>query len=70
VLGTLTIKGISRDAIVPIALTKDAAGNSVAQGNFTIKRLDYKIGEGEWADPDTVANDVVVRIRMVLPAVK
>jgi len=70
VLGTLTIKGISRDATVPIVLKKDASGNSVAEGNFTIKRLDYKIGEGEWADPDTVANDVVVRIRMVLPAVK
>jgi len=69
VAGTLTIKGISRDATVPIVLKKDAAGNSVAEGSFTIKRLDYKIGEGEWADPDTVANDVIVRVRMVLPAV-
>ena len=70
VAGTLTIKGISRDAVVPVVFKKDAAGNSVAEGSFTIKRLDYKIGEGEWADPETVANEVVVRVRMVLPPVK
>ena len=70
VAGALTIKGISRDALVPIVLKKDAAGNSVAEGSFGIKRLDYKVGEGEWADPDTVANEVTVRIRMVLPPVK
>jgi polyisoprenoid-binding protein YceI len=70
VAGALTIKGITRDAVVPVTLKKDAAGNSVAEGSFTIKRLDYKIGEGEWADTDTVANEVLIRIRMVLPPVK
>jgi len=67
VAGALTIKGITRDAVVPIVLKSDAAGNRLAEGSFTIKRLDYKIGEGEWADPDTVANEVTVRVRMVLP---
>ncbi len=70
VAGALTIKGISHDAVVPIVLKKDATGNSVAEGSFAIKRLDYKIGEAEWSDPDTVANEVTVRIRMVLPPVK
>jgi polyisoprenoid-binding protein YceI len=70
VLGQLTIKGITHDAVVPITLKKDASGNSVAEGNFTLKRLDYKIGEGQWADPETVANDVIVRVRMVLPPLK
>jgi polyisoprenoid-binding protein YceI len=67
IVGQLTIKGITHDAVVPITLKKDATGNSVAEGNFTLKRLDYKIGEGQWADPETVANDVTVRVRMVLP---
>jgi hypothetical protein len=44
----------------------DAAGNRVAEGTFSLKRLDYRIGEGEWADTGTVANDVVVRVRMAL----
>jgi polyisoprenoid-binding protein YceI len=70
VTGALTIKGISHDAVVPIVLKKDASGNSVAEGSFAIKRLDYKVGEAEWADPETVANEVTVRIRMVLPPVK
>ena len=64
------LKGVARDAVVPIALTKDASGNSVAEVAFTIKRLDYRIGDADWADPDTVANDVIVRVRMVLPPVR
>ena len=70
VAGALTIKGITRDEVVPIALKKDASGNSVAEGSFTLKRLDFHVGEGEWADPSTVANEVLVRVRMVLPAVQ
>lgn len=67
IAGALTIKGITRDEIVPIAIKKDAAGNEVAEGSFTVKRLDFHVGEGEWADPTTVANEVLVRVRMVLP---
>jgi polyisoprenoid-binding protein YceI len=68
--GTLAIKGTTRNAVVPVTVRKDAAGNSVAEGTFTVKRLEYKIGEGEWADPGTVADDVIVRVRMVLPPAK
>ena len=68
--GQLTIKGVARNAIVPIALKKDPAGNTVADGSFTVKRLDYGIGLGLWADTETVANDVVVRVHMVLPPAK
>ena len=70
IAGKLTIKGVTRDIAIPVALKKDPAGLSVADGQFTVKRLDFKIGEGMWADPDTVANEVVVRIRMVLPPVQ
>ena len=41
-------------------------GNRVAEGTFSLKRLEYKIGEGEWADTATVDNDIRVRVRMVL----
>lgn len=70
IAGKLTIKGVTRVVAIPIALKKDAAGLSVADGQFTVKRLDFRIGEGMWADTDTVANEVVVRIRMVLPSVQ
>jgi polyisoprenoid-binding protein YceI len=67
IAGALTLKGVRRDIVVPIALKKDAAGNRVAEGSFTLMRLDFNIGTGMWSDTKTVTNDVVVRVRMVLP---
>ena len=67
IAGKLTLKGTAQDVTIPVELKKDAAGNSVAAGEFTIKRLDFNIGEGLWADPSVVADDVIVRVRMVLP---
>ena len=67
VAGKLALKGITRDCVVPIAVKADAAGNRVAEGAFLLKRLEYKIGEGEWADTATVADDIRVRVRIVLP---
>ena len=34
VAGALTLKGIAREAVVPVAVRKDAAGNSVAEGTL------------------------------------
>jgi polyisoprenoid-binding protein YceI len=70
IAGELSIKGVARPVVVPVTVRKDAAGNSVAEGTFSLKRLDYKVGTGQWADTDTVANDVAVRVRMTLPAAK
>ena len=70
VAGQLSLKGVVRESVVPIVVKKDAAGNRVAEGSFAIKRLEYNIGQGLWADPDMVANEVVVRVRMVLPPAK
>ena len=67
IAGALTLKGVKRDVIVPIAIRKDGSGNRVGEGSFTLKRLDYNIGTGMWADTATVTNEVVVRVRIVLP---
>ena len=32
----------------------------------SIKRLDFKIGEGEWADTSMVANDVQIKFKLAL----
>jgi len=69
IAGRLTLKGNTRDCTIPVELTRDAAGNTVAAGQFTFKRLDYRIGDGPWSDPSVVADDVIVRVRMVLPRV-
>lgn len=70
VAGALTLKGVRRETVVPVAVRKDAAGNSVAEGSFSLMRLDYRIGEGMWADTQTVKDEIVVRVRMVLPPAK
>jgi polyisoprenoid-binding protein YceI len=70
IAGRLSMKGVTRDIVVPVTLRNDAAGNNLVQGEFTLKRLDYKVGDGQWSDPDVVANEVQVRVRMVLPPTK
>ncbi len=69
IAGQLSMKGTTRDVVIPMVLKRDASGNSVAQGQFTLNRLDFGIGDGMWAATDNVANEVAVRFRMVLPQV-
>lgn len=65
VTGKLSIKGSTKDVVIPVALAS-SSGATVATGAFTIKRLDFKIGDGEWADTSMVANDVQVKFKLVL----
>lgn len=65
VAGRLTIKGSAKELVVPVEITQ-AYGQSIANGSFTIQRLAYKIGEGEWTDTSMVADDVQVRFKLVL----
>ena len=66
--GKLAIKGQTRDLVVPVTLTQ-AKGLSTATGAFTLKRLDYRIGEGDWTDTSIVANEVQVQFKLVLQGV-
>lgn len=68
VAGKLTIKGNSQDVLVPVTLTQ-AGGTTTASGAFVIKRLVFKIGEGEWADTSMVADDVQVKFKLALAGV-
>jgi polyisoprenoid-binding protein YceI len=65
VAGKLDIKGSVRDVVVPVTITQSGAA-STATGSFVIKRLDFKIGEQEWADTTVVANDVTVKFKLAL----
>ena len=65
--GALTIKGITQNITTPFTLT-EAAGVRTVEGQFTLKRLQFRIGEMQWADTDTVADDIAVRYKFVIPA--
>ena len=63
VSGKLTIKGRTQ----PLTLTvthKAEAGQGVFEGSFALKRTDFGIGDGPWADGSIVAADVQVRFRI------
>ena len=69
VAGKLSIKGSVRDITVPVQLVQSGGSPSItstASGAFTIKRLEFKVGEGEWTDTSLLANDVQVRFKLVL----
>lgn len=62
--GKLSIKGIGQDVAAPFSVKR--AGDVVSyEGGFTLKRLQFKIGEGIWSDTETVADEVQVKFRIV-----
>jgi len=63
--GKLSIKGNARDLNVPVQVSQ-AGALSTATGTFALKRLDFKVGDGDWADTSIVANDVQVKFKLVL----
>jgi polyisoprenoid-binding protein YceI len=61
--GRLSIKGIGQDVIAPFSVKR--AGDIVTyDGAFTLKRLQFKIGEGVWSDTETVADEVQVKFKI------
>jgi polyisoprenoid-binding protein YceI len=64
--GQLTIKGVSHEVTAPFTVTEANMLRTV-EGQFALKRLRYKIGEGQWSDTDTVADEVTVRFRFTVP---
>lgn len=67
VAGRMTIKGRSQDVSAPFTFKPN--GNSASfDGGFVLKRADFGIGEGPWADFGTVANEIQIRFRFEVAA--
>jgi polyisoprenoid-binding protein YceI len=66
--GQLTIKGATQRLVVPIAVAQSGDATQ-ASGAFQIKRIDFKIGDGEWNDVSIVANEVQVNFKLALTGV-
>ena len=65
-LGHFSLKGKARPMTVPFTLSTNADGTRTVSASFTLKRSDFGIGGGEWNDPELVADEVPVRVRLVL----
>lgn len=64
--GKLSLKGVTRAVTVPVSIVAAGGKEAVATGSFTIQRLDYKVGDGEWTDTSMVGNEVLVRFKFTL----
>lgn len=64
--GNLTIKGITQPVDIDVLL-KEQSGIGVFDGEFVLKRGDFKIGEGEWAGNSVVSDAINIKFKMVAP---
>lgn len=62
--GNLTLHGISKPVV--LAFTWTAGAKPVLDGQATLKRLDFQIGTGDWADVGVLPNEVKVKTHLVL----
>jgi polyisoprenoid-binding protein YceI len=67
VAGRMSIKGRTLALTAPVTVRQDA-GSASFEGSLVLKRADYGVGDGIWADFGTVANEVQVRFRLVATA--
>lgn len=66
VSGDFTLKGRTRPLIAPFLLTPQRGGGWLASGRVALKRSQFDIGGGEWADPSVVADDLEARFKILL----
>lgn len=64
--GTLSLNGISKP--VALAFTWTPGATAVLNGQATVRRLDFAVGTGEWADLELLPNEVRVTTRLLLAA--
>ncbi len=56
--GTLELRGISKP--VTLTFTWAAGAQPVLTGKATVKRLDFDVGGGDWADTKTIPNETAI----------
>ncbi len=62
--GKLTLKGKTADVSFPMTVKKEGSAQ-LFEGSLPIRRLAFGIGEGEWKDTSIVADEVVIRFRVL-----
>lgn len=60
--GTLTLRGVSKP--VTLTFTWAPGAKPVLVGKATVKRLDFGVGGGDWADTSLIPNDVAISTRV------
>jgi polyisoprenoid-binding protein YceI len=63
--GKLTIRNVTKDVPIEFTFEEQTAGGWL-KGSASIKRLDFGVGQGDWKDTETVANEVKVKFALLL----
>lgn len=67
--GSLTLRGVSKPVTLNFTWTPGA--QPVLSGKATVKRLDFGVGVGDWADTSIIPNEVAVSTKLnLVPAGK
>jgi polyisoprenoid-binding protein YceI len=66
--GQLSIRGNTREIVVPLVTTEQAAGRTLVASDFVIRRSEFGIGGGVWNKPGVVAEEIPVKVRITLAA--
>lgn len=62
--GNLTLNGVTRP--VTLSFTWTAGAKTRLDGQAGLKRLDFQVGTGDWADTGVLPNEVTVKTHLVL----
>jgi polyisoprenoid-binding protein YceI len=63
--GQFTLKGVTRDVVATFTAKAEAEG-TLLEGAVPLKRTEFGVGDGAWADTRVVANEVAVRFKVFL----
>lgn len=66
--GSLNLRGATKP--VTLTFTWTAGDKPVLAGKATVKRLDFGVGGGEWADTSIIPNEVAVSTKVVFAPAK
>ena len=64
-VGTLTLRGVSKDVPIDFQFSKTAAGAKL-DGSAKLKRLDFGAGQGDWKSTEWVADAVKISFSLLL----
>lgn len=66
--GSLSLRGATKP--VTLTFTWTPGDKPVLTGKATVKRLDFAVGGGDWADTSIIPNEVAVSTKVVFAAAK
>lgn len=62
--GTLTIRDKSAPVTLKFVVDQISKDQALVEGNTTVKRSVFGVGQGEWASTDEIQDDVIIRFKI------